>query len=114
MGANVFTSIPLTGFGVVIRIYDKGYLIFEQSYVMDVVEFPFIIPKQRIPISQTKNYSIEATIFGPVPGYTIGISLFQGIKRQKLNPGFDNTVQISMLYIGNYFNKNLFLQRKSE
>jgi hypothetical protein len=112
MSAHVFTSIPLVALGAIYRIYDDDYLLFEQSNIIDILEFPFRTPNQLIPITQSKNYSIEATIFGPVDGFTSGITLFQGVKKIKLIPGTNNTVQISMLYTGNYFNKFLF-QRKS-
>ncbi len=101
MSAHVFTSVSLLSLAATYRVYDGDYLLYEQSIVIDTQEFPFTIPKQLIPITRSGEYVIEATIFGPVPGFPSGITLFQGAKTHRLVPGIDNTIQISMLYTGN-------------
>jgi hypothetical protein len=115
MSAHVFTSISLFKLAATYRIYREGYLLFEQSELIDTLEFPIIICKKLVPITTPTNYSIEATIFGPMTGFPIGITLFEGVKYARLVPGTDNNITISMLYIGNcylYFKKNI-LQGKS-
>ncbi len=111
MSAHVFTSISLFKLAATYRIYREGYLLFEQSELIDTLEFPIIICKKLVPITTPTNYSIEATIFGPMAGFPIGITLFEGVKYARLVPGTDNNITISMLYIGNcylYLKKNFY------
>jgi len=103
MSAHVFTSISLFKLGVTYRIYREGYLLFEQSEIIDKLEFPIITSKRLVPITTPTNYSIEATIFGPMDKFPIGMTLFEGVTYARLVPGTNNYIKISMLYTGNCY-----------
>ena len=85
---------------VTYRIYDRDFLIYEQSDLIDALEFPFQTSKRLVPITRTDKYVVEATIFGPVPGLPTGFTLFQGVIETRLVPSVDSNIQISMLYTG--------------
>jgi hypothetical protein len=100
MSAHVFTSISLLNLAATYRIYQNDYFLFEKSEIIDILEFPFITHKELIPITTPSNYSIEATIYGPVAGFSSGMTLFQGATYARLVPGINNNIKISMLYTG--------------
>lgn len=105
MSAHIFTSISLLDLAATYRIYKDNFLIFEQSEIIDTLQFPYITQQTLVPITSSANYTIEATIYGPVAGYLSGMTLFQGVTNIRLIPGTRNNVSISMLYTGKYKNK---------
>lgn len=100
MSAHVFTSVQLLALAATYRIYDGDYLLYESSHMIDVLEFPYQTPNDLIPIIRTGEYVVEGTIFGPVDGFPMGVTLFQGATKIRLTPNIEQNVQISMLYTG--------------
>ncbi len=103
MSAHVFTSISLLSLAATYRIYRAGYLLFERSELIETLEFPFVTHPVLVPITTSANYSIEATIFGPVAGFSSGMTLFEGATYARLVPGTNRNIKISMLYTGNCY-----------
>ncbi|CAF3913632.1 unnamed protein product, partial [Rotaria sp. Silwood1] len=100
MSAHVFTSISLFSLGATYKIYKNDYLLFEKTELIDKLEFPIITSKTLVPITTATNYTIAATIFGPIPGFSSGGTLFEGVTYTRLVPGTNNNVKISMIYTG--------------
>jgi len=103
MSAHIFTPVMLLSLDATYRIYKDELLLFEKSEIIDTLAFPFITHKELVPITTASNYSIQATIFGSVPGYSSGVILFEGVTYARLVPGTSDNVKISMLYTGKYY-----------
>ncbi|CAF4382413.1 unnamed protein product, partial [Rotaria sp. Silwood2] len=100
MSAHVFTSVSLFSLGATYKIYKNDYLLFEKTELIDKLEFPIITSETLVPITTATNYTITATIFGPIPGFSSGGTLFEGVTYSRLVPGTNNNVKISMIYTG--------------
>lgn len=96
----MFTSIELLALAVTYRIYDQGLLIYEQSDLIDQLQFPVQTLKRLVPITRADKYIVEATISGPFPGISVGTTLFQGVVETRLVPSHESNVLISMVYTG--------------
>ncbi|CAF1179487.1 unnamed protein product [Rotaria sordida] len=100
MSAHVFTSVSLFSLGATYKIYKNDYLLFEKTELIDKLEFPIITSNTLVPITTATNYTIAANIFGPIPGFSSGGTLFEGVTYTRLVPGTNNNIKISMIYIG--------------
>ncbi len=103
MTAHVFTSVSLFSLGVTYRIYKDEDLYFEETELIESLEFPITTRNKLVPIITPTQYTIEATIFGAIDGYSSGVTLFQGVKNTRLVPGTTHNVKISMRYTGNFY-----------
>jgi hypothetical protein len=103
MSAHVFTSISLLSLGVTYRIYKDEDLYFEETELIESLEFPITTRNKLVPITTATQYTIDATIFGTIEGYSSGVTLFQGVTNARLVPGTTHNVKISMLYTGNCY-----------
>jgi len=97
---HTLTYISLLGQSVTYRIYQGDGLVFEQTDLIDKLEFPYVIQNTAVSINIADIYRIEATISGTINDISAGVTLFQGIITSRLTPAKPNNVSISMIFTG--------------